>query len=176
MSAVSLFFHSCQQRTVPEFTWTVPQTRIRVFACAHPTSENSIHVIQTNRFLASVEPKYAPRYSFGWLNVTFEPIFSQTWQRQHNPKRSSGAEQQERLCILHGPDFSQLFLLQTVLLESRISAALSEFKKRLVPDGLCQCHFIYRAQLKQQLLTNVLYILPVVLVKTQYKQTHTINN
>ncbi len=46
--------HSHQQRTVLEFTWTVPQTtlfkRTRVrFAGAHPRSEDSVHIIQTNR-------------------------------------------------------------------------------------------------------------------------------
>ncbi len=57
--------HSHQQRTVSEFTWTVTQTtlfkwtRVR-FAGAHPRSEDSLHIIQTNQTLMSIEPGCAP--------------------------------------------------------------------------------------------------------------------
>ncbi len=57
---------SHQQRTVPEFTWTIPQTtffkqtRVR-FAGAHPRSEDSVHIIQMNRTLTSIEPGCAPK-------------------------------------------------------------------------------------------------------------------
>ncbi len=58
--------HSHQQRTVLEFTWTLlqttlfKQTRVR-FTGAHPRSEDSIHIIQTNRTLTSIEPGCAPK-------------------------------------------------------------------------------------------------------------------
>ncbi len=57
---------SHQQRTILEFTWTVPQTtlfkRTRVrFAGSHPRSEDSVHIIQTNRTLTSIEPGCAPK-------------------------------------------------------------------------------------------------------------------
>ncbi len=61
-----VWLRSHQQRTILEFTWTVPQTtlfkRTRVrFAGAHPRSEDSVHIIQTNRTLTSIEPGFAPK-------------------------------------------------------------------------------------------------------------------
>ncbi len=58
--------HSHQQQTVLEFTWTVPQntlfkrTRVR-FTGANPRSDDSVHIIQTNRTLTSIEPGCAPK-------------------------------------------------------------------------------------------------------------------
>ncbi len=72
MSLIAVHFRdlvrlrSHQQRTVLEFTWTVPQTtlfkRTRIwFAGAHPRSEDSVHIIQTNRTLTSIEPGCTPK-------------------------------------------------------------------------------------------------------------------
>ncbi len=72
MSLIAVHFRdlvrlrSHQQRIVPEFTWTIPQTtlfkRTRVqFVGAHPSSEDSVHIIQTNRTLTSIEPGWAPK-------------------------------------------------------------------------------------------------------------------
>ncbi len=72
MSLIAVHFHDrydCvhhQQRTVPEFTRIVPQTtlfkqtRVR-FVGAHLTSEDSVHIIQTNQTLTSIEPGCAPK-------------------------------------------------------------------------------------------------------------------
>ncbi len=57
---------SHKQQTVPEYTWTVPQTTLfkwtRVwFTGAQPRSEDRVHLIQTNRTLTSIKPRYAPK-------------------------------------------------------------------------------------------------------------------
>ncbi len=69
---IAVHFHdlvrlrSHQQQTVPEFTWTVPQTTLfkwtRVwFVGAHPRSEDIVHIIQTNWTLTSIRPGCAPK-------------------------------------------------------------------------------------------------------------------
>ncbi len=57
---------SHQQRTVPDFTWTEPQTTLFKrtlvrFTGAHPRSDDSVHIIQMNRTLTSIEPGCAPK-------------------------------------------------------------------------------------------------------------------
>ncbi len=56
---------SHQQLTLPDFTWTIPQTTLfkqtrTRFAGAQPRSKDSVHIIQTNRNLTSIEPGCAP--------------------------------------------------------------------------------------------------------------------
>ncbi len=72
MALIAIHFHdlvqlrSHQQRPVPEFTWNEPQTTLFKrtlvrFTGAHPRSDDSVHIIQTNRTLTSIEPGCAPK-------------------------------------------------------------------------------------------------------------------
>ncbi len=84
MALIVVHFHdlvqlgSHQQLTLPEFTWTVPQTTLfkqtrTRFAGAHPRLKDSVHIIQTNRNLTSIEPGCAPNvlvWKHQWWSVT----------------------------------------------------------------------------------------------------------